>query len=98
VIALVFDNREDAEYARRRIDDACGYPKVHVEGSGADDFRILHPGKAAARLRAAGVQTEHQTDIIEHPRGARFALPTRDADDAEELDASWWEASPRESR
>lgn len=90
--ARVYSTLMAAQAARHVLDRASGYPVEHPPGS----YRIASPGRAAARLREAGVRTEHAVDVIAHPRGNRFAIQTSEDDaEGEQLDESWREAPPR---
>ena len=40
------------------------YLHQHREGLGADEFRIVNPGRAAARIRARGVFTEKPLAVL----------------------------------
>ena len=46
------------------------YEHLHREGLGADDFRIVNAGGAAARIRRRGVRTERPIAVLTDRTGA----------------------------
>lgn len=85
---LVFNSRADAEVVRADADRIHGLPKVHIEGTEPGAYAIPNAGRAAARIRAHGVHTEHQFPVLEHLTESRFAIPFDDSR-AIDLDENW---------
>jgi hypothetical protein len=76
--ALIFATRGEAEAARARQDAEVDLPRVHDER----EYLIARPGRAAERLRAGGIRTEHRAELLEEHDGVRFAVV---ADDGESM-------------
>ena len=93
---VVYPTLAAAQSAQRAFDTAAGYPCVHAEGTGPNDYRIPTPGIAAASIRAAGVRTEHQYALVTSHDGTRFALVAADQPSATDIDpTSFFGPDPR---
>lgn len=87
---VLFRSIDEATVAQRKYDEAAGLPRLHTEGQGPDDYRILHPDAAADAIRAAGVRTEHRYAVVVSPDGVTIGLANADDPAAVEVDTSKW--------
>lgn len=63
MLVRVYATRAEADAALAAAGGGI-YEHDHQEGVGPDDYRIVNPGNAAARIRARGVWTERPLAVI----------------------------------
>jgi hypothetical protein len=91
--ARIFSSLEEAEAARALVDADYGLPRVHREG----EYSSAEAGRAAERIRARGVMTEHAVELVPSYDGVQFALPADDPE-ALDLDLGRWRGAGRDRR